>query len=102
MGDDTGQIRNEIEQTRARMGDTVEALAYKANAPARAKDAVNERVETVKEAVSETVQTVKEALSDGVATMRSGASDIAEKTAGLLHKDTSAPSTAGRELPEDD
>ena len=35
MGQDTGQIREEIEETRARMGDTVEALGYKADVPSR-------------------------------------------------------------------
>jgi hypothetical protein len=40
MGQDTGQIREEIEATRARMGDTVEALGHKADVPARVSDKV--------------------------------------------------------------
>ena len=40
MGQDTGQIREEIEETRARMGDTVEALCYKADVPSRVSDKV--------------------------------------------------------------
>ena len=40
MGQDTGQIREEIEETRARMGDTVEALGYKADVPSRVSDKV--------------------------------------------------------------
>ena len=40
MGQDPSQIREEIEDTRARMGDTVEALGYKADVPSRAKDRV--------------------------------------------------------------
>ena len=40
MGQEPGEIRQDIEQTRARMGDTVEALGYKADVPSRAKDRV--------------------------------------------------------------
>jgi hypothetical protein len=40
MGQDTGQIREEIEATRTRMGDTVEALGYKADVPSRVSDKV--------------------------------------------------------------
>jgi hypothetical protein len=40
MGQDTGQIREEIEATRTRMGDTVEALGYKADVPLRVSDKV--------------------------------------------------------------
>jgi hypothetical protein len=49
MGEDPGQIKQDIEHTRERMGDTVEALGYKADVPGRAKDAVSSRVETVKQ-----------------------------------------------------
>jgi gas vesicle protein len=40
MGQDTGQIREEIEATRGRMGDTVEALGYKVDVPSRVSDKV--------------------------------------------------------------
>jgi gas vesicle protein len=48
MGQDTGQIREEIEETRTRMGDTVEALGYKADVPSRAKESVSGKVDSVK------------------------------------------------------
>jgi uncharacterized protein DUF3618 len=51
MGEDTGQIRQDIEETRGRMGETVEALGYKADVPSRAKEAVSGRVDSVKEKV---------------------------------------------------
>jgi ElaB/YqjD/DUF883 family membrane-anchored ribosome-binding protein len=63
MGKDASEIRREIEETRARMGDTVEALGYKADVPARVKDAVNERVETVRGTIGDVVGTVKENLT---------------------------------------
>ena len=45
MGQDPREIRNDIEDTRARMGDTVEALGHKADVPGRAKEAVSSKVE---------------------------------------------------------
>ena len=48
MGQDPSQIRNDIEETRARMGDTAEALGHKADVPGRAREAVSDKVETVK------------------------------------------------------
>jgi ElaB/YqjD/DUF883 family membrane-anchored ribosome-binding protein len=52
MGQDPSQIRNEIEDTRARMGDTAEALGHKADVPGRAKEAISDRVESVKSTIS--------------------------------------------------
>ena len=49
MGQDPSQIRNDIEDTRARMGDTAEALGHKADVPGRAREAVAGKVDTVKE-----------------------------------------------------
>jgi len=47
MGEDPGAIREEIEETREELGDTVAALAHKTDVKARAKD----KVEDVKESV---------------------------------------------------
>jgi ElaB/YqjD/DUF883 family membrane-anchored ribosome-binding protein len=52
MGQDPSQIRNDIEATRSRMGDTAEALGHKADVPGRAKEALSDRVETVKSTFS--------------------------------------------------
>lgn len=52
MGEDPRRIQQDIEQTRERMGDTVEALGYKADVPGRAKKRVSGAVDTVKEKVS--------------------------------------------------
>jgi gas vesicle protein len=40
MGEDPNAIRADIERTRAEMGDTVDALGYKADVKSRAKDKV--------------------------------------------------------------
>jgi hypothetical protein len=49
MGEDPSQIRNDIEDTRARMGDTAEALGHKADVPGRAREAVSDKAGAVKE-----------------------------------------------------
>lgn len=63
MGKDPSEIRREIEETRMRMGDTVEALGYKANVPERVKDAVNDRVETVRGTLGDVVDSVRATVS---------------------------------------
>lgn len=48
MGEDPAAIRQEIEQTRERMGDTVDALGYKADVPSRAKESISDKVQGAK------------------------------------------------------
>ena len=62
MGQDPDAIREEIEQTRAEMSETVEAVGYKADVPSRTKDAVSDKVETMKSKVSDTATRAKEAV----------------------------------------
>jgi Protein of unknown function (DUF3618) len=52
MGEDPSTIRQDIEQTRAEMGDTVEALGYKTDVKTRAKDAIADKVGSAKAKVS--------------------------------------------------
>jgi gas vesicle protein len=52
MGQDPDAIRQEIEQTRNEMGDTVEAIGYKADVPSRAKDSVKERTGRMRDKIS--------------------------------------------------
>jgi Protein of unknown function (DUF3618) len=72
MGQDPDAIRQDIEQTRAEMSETVEAIGYKADVPSRAKDAVSDKVENVKSAVSGTATRAKEAVT-GAADRAGGA-----------------------------
>jgi hypothetical protein len=51
MGEDPQTIRREIEDTRERMGDTVDALGYKADVKSRTKEAVSDKVDSIKEKV---------------------------------------------------
>jgi hypothetical protein len=62
MGQDPDAIRQDIEQTRAEMSETVEAVGYKADVPSRAKEAVSDKVENVKSKVSDTASRAKEAV----------------------------------------
>jgi hypothetical protein len=63
MGEGTGQIRQEIEETRTRVGEEVEALSYKTDVGARVGDYVDEK----KEAVTSKVTGAKDAAASAVA-----------------------------------
>ena len=64
MGQDPAAIRQEIEQTRERMGDTVDALGYKADVPSRTKDSITEKVQGVKAKVTAAGAQVSDATPD--------------------------------------
>jgi gas vesicle protein len=92
MGQDPAAIREEIEHTRDHIGETVDALGYKADVPARAKDAVSERLDTAKDTVSERFGTLKSKVG-GVGTQVSDAApdagevaDGARKAAGVAQE----------------
>ena len=51
MGEDPDTIRDEIADTRERMGDTIDALGYKADVKSRAKDNVVGKVDSVKDSL---------------------------------------------------
>jgi gas vesicle protein len=63
MGQDPDAIREDLEQTRADMSETVEAIGYKADVPSRAKDKVSQTVDNVKNKVSGTATRAKEAVT---------------------------------------
>ena len=48
MGQDPDAIRQDIAQTRDDMGETVEAVGYKADVPSRAKEAVVDKADAAK------------------------------------------------------
>jgi Protein of unknown function (DUF3618) len=52
VGQDTSSIREDIEQTRAEMGDTVEAIGYKTDVKSRAKESVQEKIGGVRERIT--------------------------------------------------
>ena len=64
MGQDPAAIREQIEQTREHMGETVDALGYKADVPARAKESVAEKVDALKSTISGVGSQVSDATPD--------------------------------------
>ena len=48
MGQDPDAVRQDIEETRSEMSETVEAVGYKADVPSRAKEKVSEKMDSVK------------------------------------------------------
>lgn len=64
MGEDSAAIREEIEETRTRMGDTVDALGYKADVPSRAKDTITGKVQGVKEKITGAGTQISDATPD--------------------------------------
>ena len=50
MGEDASELREEIEEARGRMGETVDAIAYKADVPARARNAITGTIGNLREA----------------------------------------------------
>jgi hypothetical protein len=84
MGQDPDAIRQDIEQTRAEMSETVGAVGYKADVPSRAKEAVGEKVDNVRSKVSDTATRAKEAVVGSASragdTMSGTASRVGEAT----------------------
>ena len=64
MGQDPDAIRQQIEATRDRMGDTVDALSYKADVPARTRDSIQEKVHGVKSKLTGAGSRVSQATPD--------------------------------------
>jgi hypothetical protein len=65
MGQEPSQIREEIEETRAEMGDTVDALAYKTDVKTRVKESFADKRERLVSQVQGTTHKVGEATPDG-------------------------------------
>lgn len=64
MAETSDQLRTEIEETREQMGDTVEALAYKADVPTRTKEWIGDKKDAVVSKVSGATSKVGDATPD--------------------------------------
>ena len=64
MGKDPGEIREEIEQTRGEMGETVEALGQKADVKTRAKEKITGKRDELKGRLTRTRSRAGEATPD--------------------------------------
>jgi gas vesicle protein len=65
MGQEPGEIRQEIEETRDHMGDTVDALAYKADVKTRVKESIADKRDRLVSQVQGTGHKVGDATPDG-------------------------------------
>jgi gas vesicle protein len=66
MGQDPSDIRAEIEETRSRVGDEVDALSYKTDVSARVGDYVDEKKQAVKDKVSDAKDAVTGTASKAI------------------------------------
>src|SRR4051795_5706706 len=73
MGEDASRIREEIEETRGRMGETVDQLAHKADVPSRVKESVADKRDRLKQQMQGTAARVSDATPD----VREGAQQAA-------------------------
>jgi len=64
MGQEPSQIREEIEQTRSEMGDTVDALAHKTDVKSRVKESFTDKKERLRNQMMGTTSRVGEATPD--------------------------------------
>jgi gas vesicle protein len=64
MGEDPAAIREQIEQTRERMGDTVDALGYKADVPTRAKESITGKLHGAKAKITGAGSQISEQTPD--------------------------------------
>jgi len=82
MGQDADAIRHDIELTRERMSERADALAYKADVPARTKDKVRETKDNLMSAVTGRVQDVKSTVS-GATPDKRDVTDQARRAKGM-------------------
>jgi hypothetical protein len=75
MGEDPSVIRAEIERTRERVGDEVDALSYKTDVPARTQDYIDDKKQAVKSKLTGAKAAVTEPLPDRRA-MKRGATHL--------------------------
>ena len=81
MGQDPDTIRGEVEQTRERMGETIDALGHKADVKTRAKENIGGKVDTMKERLGVAGDKVSNATPGG-----EDVKDGARRAAGLAQE----------------
>lgn len=64
MGEDPDRIRQQIEETRSEMGDTVDALSYKADVKSRAKESLMDTKDSLKAKITGAGDRVGDATPD--------------------------------------
>jgi gas vesicle protein len=75
MGAEPDQIRQQIAQTRTEMGDTIDAIGYKADVPARAKDKVTGTVDRARDSLAGTMDSIRDAVTGTASSVSDAAPD---------------------------
>jgi ElaB/YqjD/DUF883 family membrane-anchored ribosome-binding protein len=76
---DPEQIREEIEATRRELGDTVEALAYKADVKARVREKIGATKESAAQKKDDLIGKARDASPDSVSSGATQATEVARK-----------------------
>ena len=100
MGQEQGSIRQDIEQTRERMGETVDALAYKTDVKTRARESVSGRWQSMKSKVTGPVEQVTPSGDDVKKTARQAVGIAQENPLGLGVGSIALGFLVGMMLPE--
>jgi ElaB/YqjD/DUF883 family membrane-anchored ribosome-binding protein len=82
VGEDTRAIEGQIEETREQMGDTVSALAYKVDVPARLRDTAAEK----KDAMTSKLAAAKNVITGTTGDAVDKAGDGAKRTVGMAQE----------------
>jgi len=99
---DVDALREDIAQTRADLGETVQALAAKADVKARAKDELEQTKAKVKAQAAEATGKVKEAAltaTDKVRNVAAQATDKAKNTTGKVRGSGPAQTSGPAQVP---
>ena len=75
MGEDPTQIRQQITQTRTEMSDTIDAIGYRADVPARTKDKVTGTVERARDSLAGTMDSIKDTVAGTATSVKEAAPD---------------------------
>src|SRR5437763_1173761 len=105
MGQDPGEIREQIEQTRERMSENVDALSYKANVPARAKESITKKARGVKAKITGTSSQISDATPDAQQVKHAGRQTVGiveENPLGLVIGAAAIGFLAGMLIPPSD
>src|SRR5437588_1301001 len=84
MAERSEMIRGDIEQTRSEMGDTLDALGYKANVPARTKGWFGRKKQTVTGTTGTGVSRVTGLAGSSVSRISSAADSVVSRVSGTV------------------
>lgn len=87
------EVREDVERTREQLGDTVEALAHKANVPERVKgkadetkQAVQAKAGEVRQQVQAKAKEVKQQVHEGTEVLQDKAEEVSEQARTLINE----------------